>query len=746
MNLYVNSLIEWISFDENEKSPTIERVLYNDSKFIVTINIFTKTGLPIIRRFDEIDGVLRNGGIRILEVEPFANLLIPEDSIPEKHKKYRNDAWEIIQEIVELRGLKAFNPSIRGRLIAKICIQFEVKKKVVYNHLKSFWKRGITKNALLPNFRNCGGKGKRRTGESIHAKKLGNKSAVSDALGQDRGIRMTLDVKRHFRRGLDRFYYNTKKRSLRSSYQLTIEAFFNTGYELKGDIAVPVIPSIEVLPTFRQFRYYYETEYRNPVKETKARNGETQFQLINRELFGNSTDMAFGPGSQYQIDATIVDLYLVSSFDRTKIIGRPVLYLVVDVFSRMIVGMAVMLEGPSWVGGMLALDNAFSDKVAFCAENGIEITNDQWNCHHIPEAILADRGEFEGYNADNLVGSLRIVVQNTPPYRGDLKGIVERQFRILNDNFVRFEPGAVIKHRDRSQKDYRLDATLTLKDFQTIMICHIFDHNNDRYLKSYRKDEFMIADNLERYPRNLWEWGIQNRSGHQRDANRNVVRMNLLPRKEVTVTAKGLHFERELFYACDPIYQAGLMMRKSGSKATKVTIAYDPRNTDYIYLPSLDNREVTICPLTSASKTFLGRNLYEAQAYFNQETQNADLSREKKIKSRATFHAIQSHVTDKAINKTSEALKNVENLTKSKRTKNIRENRADERMINRNNNIWDFTDETAISSDSNINEVVFSENDEDESCVPITSTADNIRAIRRKIRGENVYGGNQNES
>ena len=112
--------------------------------------------------------------------------------------------------------------------------------------------------------------------------------------------------------------------------------------------------------------------------------------------------MAFGPGSLYQIDATIVDLYLVSSFNRTCIIGRPVLYLVVDVFSRMIVGMSVLLEGPSWVGAMLALDCAMSDKVSFCAQYGIEITSEQWNCHHLPKAILADRGEFESYNADTL--------------------------------------------------------------------------------------------------------------------------------------------------------------------------------------------------------------------------------------------------------------------------------------------------------------------------------------------------------
>ena len=75
--------------------------------------------------------------------------------------------------------------------------------------------------------------------------------------------------------------------------------------------------------------------------------------------------MANGPGSLYQIDATKDDIYLVSRTDRNRIIGRPVVYLVQDVFSRLIAGIAVTLEGPSWLGAMLALENTASDKTPF---------------------------------------------------------------------------------------------------------------------------------------------------------------------------------------------------------------------------------------------------------------------------------------------------------------------------------------------------------------------------------------------
>ena len=93
----------------------------------------------------------------------------------------------------------------------------------------------------------------------------------------------------------------------------------------------------------------------------------------------------------------------------------------------MITGIYVGLEGPSWIGAMMALDNMIADKVEYCREYGIEISEEQWPCRHLPEIIIADRGEFEGYNVENLINNLNIKIENTSPYRGDLKGIVERE-------------------------------------------------------------------------------------------------------------------------------------------------------------------------------------------------------------------------------------------------------------------------------------------------------------------------------
>jgi putative transposase len=98
-----------------------------------------------------------------------------------------------------------------------------------------------------------------------------------------------------------------------------------------------------------------------------------------------------------------------------RIIGRPVIYVVIDVFSNLIVGISVSFEGPSWIGAMLALENMALDKVSFCKENGFDIEEHEWPSCGLPREILADRGELLSKNSDDLTNSLDIRMSTTAP-------------------------------------------------------------------------------------------------------------------------------------------------------------------------------------------------------------------------------------------------------------------------------------------------------------------------------------------
>jgi hypothetical protein len=222
---------------------------------------------------------------------------------------------------------------------------------------------------------------------------------------------MTADIYKKFQLGLNKFHLKGQQ-SLRQTFESTLQKYFAIDYQIVDGKALPILPPSSELPTMDQFDYWHD-HVRNDEKEVRARLGDTQFELKYRHMLGDPRTMALAPGSICQIDATILNLYLVSAMDRTRIIGRPVLYNCIDLFSGAMMGFVVLLEGPSWVGAMLALDNVSCDKVVFCAELGIEITDDEWPCKGLPTGILADRGEFEGYNADTLVNSFGMCVHNT---------------------------------------------------------------------------------------------------------------------------------------------------------------------------------------------------------------------------------------------------------------------------------------------------------------------------------------------
>jgi putative transposase len=732
----LDMLIEWQASIDGVPAPEshrVERILWLDAErqTVITIDIFAHGAMPILCLYDDLTRALTSGEARILSTDPYAELRRRDQDITTSQRQRRDETWRVLGPLIAEHNTELLlRPDRRGLLIRECAAQAGLSKAVIYKYLRRYWQAGRTRNALLPAFDKCGGRGKRRhprTGAQ-EAAKLGRPGARAVSSVQQLGVRITPEIERKFERGIKQFYETRAERSLRDAYQLTLEAFFHDGYTLIAGVPVPVLPVAEVLPSFGQFRYWYDN-HRDAQRADKARRGERAYNLTGRALLGNSTQMASGPGSLYQIDATIGDIYLVSSFDRTRIIGRPVIYVCIDVFSRLLTGIAVTLEGPSWLGAMLALDNVAEDKVAFCAGYGIEITEEMWPCHHLPEALLTDRGEFESYDADNLVGALGISVHNTPPYRADWKGIVERHFRIANDKFIHFMPGAVSRQRDRGEADHRLDAVLTLDEFRKLFICHVLNYNAHHYLSDYQKDSFMIADAVERYPLDLWNWGIGNCSGHLRTLPREIVRLNLLPRKQAAITPQGIRFERELYYTCELALREGWFTRAGRRGASKIEVAYDPRSVDLIYLCLEGGRRLEICHLTTASaKAFWGRDWHEVIDYSALEAQAKDAARTRFIRSEAEAHALQKQIVTEAIEKTLAARASAGRQSKRARTRGIIANRELERQNERNQEGWRLgTKEPALSPPTPPNP-----GDEEEGYVPPISKVSRIRELRDK--------------
>lgn len=182
------------------------------------------------------------------------------------------------------------------------------------------------------------------------------------------------------------------------------------------------------------------------------------------------------PGWKYQIDATKPDVYLMS--DNLKcFIGRPVVYFVFDVSNRMVVGIHVSLDGPSYLGVVKALINTTSDKVKYCKQFNIDITEDMWPSKHFPSVLLKERGVLNDAKVDHLIKTFGIKVEITPPNRAYWKGAIERHFRITK---LKVKPlaGVVSKVKIKGERDYTINPFLTFTDFQKMMIHSVIEHNN----------------------------------------------------------------------------------------------------------------------------------------------------------------------------------------------------------------------------------------------------------------------------
>lgn len=400
-----------------------------------------------------------------------------------------------------------------------------------------------------------------------------------------------------------------------------------------------------------------------------------------------------------------------------------------DTFSHTIMGFSSIFEGPSWKGAMLALDNIAMNKVEFCAKYGISIEEEDWNCQLFPEGILADRGELRAYKAEPFI-ALGCRVYTTAPYRGDLKGIIERHHGRAEEKYIKFIPGYVPHQKQRGDPDYMLKASLNIYKFRQLLIIYIIKYNNFAYLKDYKKDVFMIAAQVKRHPLDIWNWGIKYRSGHLRVVSQDMLRLNLLPRKTVSVTPRGIHFEKELYYTCDLAIQEGWFERVK-KKSMRVEIAFHPDSTDMIYLPLDGGTRLEPCFLTQASQHLRGQNWYDATDYFAIEADAGKFDTTKRKKKKASLHAQKEAILEEGLEQHKEALIKAGKMSKKSRKENIRLNRQVEKLIDNPLMDWLPNQQNIHSDNQEINELKSLEQ-KDEEYTSRPSRIDDLRRLQEE--------------
>lgn len=602
-------------------------------EFIVIL--FPLVESKALQRPLKLDLELMNAAIKVGNAQlelyelPYYQLQI-EDDILESHLIKRNEKYSLIIDLVSAPNFLlnlVFQP--RSKLISLHAKSHNTYVQNVYRTLNLFWKYGQERNALLPSYKNCGGRGKSRAAGEV--KRGSPVQLFSPSIKVPEGVNTSEADKTFFIKAMNNFGLKGEKVSFRRVYEKMLKEYYVA--EL---IAAEAENREALVPNYRAFIYWIK---RLIPAETLIRKQTNQgdFDRNKRGLRGSATDHTEVPGSCFELDATVLDVHIVSDFQRNHVLGRPTVYCVVDKESRMIVGLHVSMEYASWRAGRQALINSFTSKKEYCAEFDIEIEEDDWPCKHIPQRLLCDRGEFICKNAENLAVPLIGHLSIAPPNRAELKGIVEHRFNILNKKLVHELLGTTKgRHYVRSDKDPRLDATHTLREVTKLLIGEVLEHNSSIFEELAKQSTLLIESELSPTPLNYWRLHIKAHRHALSCADEGHIRARLLPTIKVTMTGKGIRLNDRMYYSSNhsDFDSWKVIARNNGSWKLDALIDYD--NSSFIFVRLEEEKGFTRCSLMKESANFAHRHQADI-LYFE------DWIKLEKNKAKPTAKSIERH-------------------------------------------------------------------------------------------------------
>lgn len=584
--------------------------------------------------------------------------------------------YSIIKEIVACEP-DIFLPRRRAELIADACVLHGISRQHVYNLIRMWYRGGCVPAALADNYSNCGAPGQSREpgdkkrGRPRHPR---NGQGCNVTKEMRRLMRLTFRIRKtkNTHADLTDAHLFHLRRHYPHAVLATSDEFGNVKHKIVDEDAVP---------SYEQFVYEFHKDTDRATQRLKQL-GERKFEQQYRPFLDNSVNDVAGPGSVFELDATTLDVYAVSRYDSNLIVGRPTLYTVADVFSRMVVGFYIGLDPPSFATAMMALANAVEDKQALCERYQISYSSEEWPSMDLPAAILADRGETMCFKMERLERDCRTRVMNTKPRAGEAKGLIEGYMNTIQAHFGPYSPGFVAPDfGERGADDYRTQAVLNIDDINRLVICAIIERNNT-VREDYPGDPRIVAEGVPFIPSELWRWGKRHFYSDGRRMDPEYVKPRLLPQTTVAVDTKGLRFKKGLYYSNaelmqQPWYFEALDDAKHKRRRLVLEAVHHPGNVDIIYVTSpVDPAKLYRCELTRHCQRFAGMSYIEVDALDSKRKDNEAAVAKRTAEIRMDVRELRDDIIENA-RRRKEAERDP-NLSKAEMTRGIRGNRVRE--------------------------------------------------------------------
>ena len=384
-----------------------------------------------------------------------------------------------------------------------------------------------------------------------------------------------------------------------------------------------------------------------------------------RLLTGSSETGVYAPFDLVEMDAVEFDVSLVDVDHYYLTVGRPIIYLMKDVLTRMIVAASIGFDNNSNVGCISCFANLNEDKINLFAEYGIIVDNElYWVTGYKPRKLRFDNGsDFISKQVGAICQTLDIQRDIVSPGTGSYKGVIERSFhdahQKLNKHFV-----GIGHIYEGPNPTYHKDATLIIHEFIKMFFNYIILYNTSPN-SGIQLSKDMTEKGVLPIPAMIMKYYLGLSSPDLLPKGDSFL-MALLNRGTARISRDGLTFKNLNFLNKDD-EDLNELMEKAGTKRVPFKILYDPRSINMIYYVK-DNKleRAKLNTLYKQQRTYFGMTFQEVEKMQERQKELYKEAKESSIGTRLGINESNKEVVTSA--------KSRKKKVKSS-TKNMKENR-----------------------------------------------------------------------
>lgn len=258
-------------------------------------------------------------------------------------------------------------------------------------------------------------------------------------------------------------------------------------------------------------------------------------------------------------------------------LGQPWLTVLVDYYSRMIVGFCIGFEPPSYAVIMEALRHAILPKTD--VRQQFPNVQGDWPCFGIPSKLVCDRGgDLTSKDLEQAAFQLGIELDFMPPRTPNFKGTVESFFDSLNDQLLSALPGRTFRSWEK-RGDYQPDDGPLLSYHALVEIIHV--HLIDVY--SRQKHPTATKSRLDMWLESAAEFPPA------LPASPDELLVLLSKTIERSLSARGIELSG-MFYTSDELLALRAELAAHNLSADRLTVRYNPWDLGAVWVLNPINR------------------------------------------------------------------------------------------------------------------------------------------------------------